>query len=113
LHRSRSIVFSLSALFALDAFAGGFIVQSMMALWLFERYGLSIGQAGVIFFVAGIFTAFSFLVAARVAEGFGLINTMVFTHLPSNIMLILVALMPNVWLAIAMLVARRHAEMRV
>jgi MFS family permease len=107
LHRSRSIVFSLSALFALDAFAGGFIVQSMMALWLFERYGLSIGQAGVIFFVAGIFTAFSFLVAARVAEGFGLINTMVFTHLPSNIMLILVALMPNVWLAIAMLVARQ------
>jgi MFS family permease len=107
LHRSRSIVFSLSALFALDAFAGGFIVQSMLALWLFERYGLSIGQAGVIFFFAGIFTAFSFLVAARVAERFGLINTMVFTHLPSNIMLIMVALMPNVWLAVAMLLARQ------
>jgi predicted MFS family arabinose efflux permease len=100
-------VFTLSGLFALDAFAGGFIVQSMLALWLFERYGLSIGQAGVIFFVAGIFTAFSFLVAARVAERFGLINTMVFTHLPSNILLIVVALMPNVWLAVAMLLARQ------
>jgi predicted MFS family arabinose efflux permease len=107
LHRSRRIVFTLSGLFALDAFAGGFIVQSMLALWLFERYGLSIGQAGVIFFVAGIFTAFSFLVAARVAERFGLINTMVFTHLPSNILLIVVALMPNVWLAVAMLLARQ------
>jgi MFS family permease len=107
LHRSRRIVFGLSALFALDAFAGGFIVQSMLALWLFERYGLSVGQAGVIFFVAGMFTAFSFLVAARVAERFGLINTMVFTHLPSNILLILVALMPNVWLAVVMLLARQ------
>ncbi|MEX2226657.1 MAG: MFS transporter [Dehalococcoidia bacterium] len=107
LHRSRNIVFGLSALFALDAFAGGFIVQSMLALWLFERYGLSIGQTGVIFFVAGIFTAFSFLVAARVAERFGLINTMVFTHLPSNILLIAVALMPNVWLAVVMLLARQ------
>jgi MFS family permease len=107
LHRSRRIVFTLSSLFALDAFAGGFIVQSMLALWLFERYGLSIGQAGVIFFVAGIFTAFSFLVAARVADRFGLINTMVFTHLPSNILLIFVALMPNVGLAVIMLLARQ------
>lgn len=107
LHRSRRIVFGLSALFALDAFAGGFIVQSMLALWLLERYGLSIGQAGVIFFTAGVFTAFSFLLAARVAERFGLINTMVLTHLPSNVLLILVALMPNVWLAVAMLLARQ------
>jgi MFS family permease len=107
LHRSRNIVFGLSALFAIDAFAGGFIVQSMLALWMFERFGLSVDQAGLIFFVAGIFTAFSFLVAARVAERFGLINTMVFTHLPSNLLLILVALMPNVWLAVAMLLARQ------
>ena len=107
LHRSRSIVFGLSSLFAIDAFAGGFIVQSMLALWMFERYGLSVDQAGLIFFVAGIFTAFSFLVAARVAERFGLINTMVFTHLPSNVLLILVALMPNVWLAVVMLLARQ------
>ncbi|HEY8172157.1 MAG TPA: MFS transporter, partial [Dehalococcoidia bacterium] len=107
LHRSRGVVMQLSALFAIDAFAGGFVVQSMLALWLFERYGLSVDQAGAIFFAAGIFTAFSFLVASRVADRFGLINTMVFTHLPSNILLILVALMPNVWLAVVMLLARQ------
>jgi MFS family permease len=107
LHRSRGVVLRLSSLFALDAFAGGFIVQSILALWLFKRYGLSVDQAAVIFFVAGIFTAFSFLVAARIADRFGLINTMVFTHLPSNILLILVAVMPNVWLAVAMLLARQ------
>lgn len=107
LHRSRGVVLRLSGLFALDAFAGGFVVQSILALWLLERYGLSVGEAGVIFFAAGIFTAFSFLVAARVADRFGLINTMVFTHLPSNILLILVAFMPNVWLAVAMLLARQ------
>ncbi len=107
LHRSRGVVFRLSALFALDAFAGGFVVQSILALWLFERYGLSVGAAAVIFFVAGVCTAFSFLFAARVARRFGLINTMVFTHLPSNVLLILVAFMPNVWLAVAMLLARQ------
>jgi MFS family permease len=107
LHRSRGVVIRLSGLFAIDAFAGGFIAQSILALWLFRRYGLSVDQAAVIFFVAGILTAFSFLVAARVAARFGLINTMVFTHLPSNILLILVALMPNVWLAVAMLLARQ------
>jgi MFS family permease len=107
LHRSRGIVLRLSALFSIDAFAGGFVVQSILALWLFKRYGLSVDQAAVIFFAAGIFNAFSFLVAARVADRFGLINTMVFTHLPSNLLLILVALMPNVWLAVAMLLARQ------
>jgi predicted MFS family arabinose efflux permease len=107
LHRSRRVVVRLSGLFAIDAFAGGFIAQSILALWLFRRYGLSVDEAAVIFFAAGVFTAFSFLVAARVAERFGLINTMVFTHLPSNILLILVALMPNVWLAVAMLLARQ------
>ncbi len=107
LHRSRGVVMQLSALFAIDAFAGGFVVQSILALWLFEKYGLSLDQAALIFFAAGIFTAFSFLFAARVAERFGLINTMVFTHLPSNVMLVLVAFMPNVWLAVAMLLARQ------
>lgn len=107
LHRSRGVVLRLASLFALDAFAGGFVVQSILALWLFRRYGLSVGEAGVIFFAAGICTAMSFLVAARVANRFGLINTMVFTHLPSNVLLILVALMPNVWLAVTMLLARQ------
>ncbi len=107
LHKSRGTVLRLSGLFAIDAFAGGFVVQSILALWLFKRYGLSVDQAALVFFSAGIVTAFSFLVAARVAERFGLINTMVFTHLPSNILLILVAVMPNVWLAVAMLLARQ------
>lgn len=106
LHRSRGVVLKLSALFSLDAFAGGFVVQSILALWLFKRYGLSTGEAGVIFFAAGVCTAFSMLVAARIAERFGLINTMVFTHLPSNILLILVAFMPNLQLAIVMLLGR-------
>ncbi|MEX2245505.1 MAG: MFS transporter [Dehalococcoidia bacterium] len=107
LHRSRGIVLRLSGLFALDAFAGGFVVQSMVALWLFERYGLSLGQAALILSAAGVCTAASFLVAARVAERFGLINTMVFTHLPSNVLLMLVPLMPNVWLAVVVLLARQ------
>jgi MFS family permease len=107
LHRSRGVVARLSMLFAVDAFAGGFIVQSMLALWLFERFGLSIQQAAVIFFAAGLFSAASFLAAARVAERIGLINTMVFTHLPSNILLMLVPFMPNVWLAVSMLLARQ------
>jgi MFS family permease len=107
LHRSRGTVLRLSALFSMDAFAGGFIVQSILALWLFKRYGLSTDQAGAIFFGAGICTSISFLFAARIADRFGLINTMVFTHLPSNILLILVALMPNAWLAVIMLLARQ------
>ena len=107
LQRSRGTVLRLSGLFAIDAFAGGFIVQSMLALWLFRRYGLSLDQAALIFFAAGICTAFSFLVAARIADRIGLIKTMVFTHLPSNVLLVLVALMPNAGLAIAMLLARQ------
>ena len=107
LHRSRGVVTRLSALFALDAFAGGFIVQSMLALWLFNRYGLSIEQTAAIFFVSGVLSAFSFLVAARISQRIGLVNTMVFTHLPSNILLILVALMPGAWLAVAMLLMRQ------
>jgi predicted MFS family arabinose efflux permease len=107
LHRSRGIVFRLAALFSVDAFAGGFIVQSMLALWLLERHGLSLEQTAGIFFGAGICTAFSFLAAAPVAHRFGLINTMVFTHLPSNALLILVALMPNAWSAVLMLLARQ------
>jgi MFS family permease len=107
LHESRGIVVRLSALFSLDAFAGGFIVQSILALWLFKRFGLSLDVAAVIFFLAGMCTAFSFLVAARLAARFGLINTMVFTHLPSNILLILVALMPTAWLAVVFLLARQ------
>src|SRR5207249_8421407 len=87
---SRSIVYKLAALFSLDAFAGGFVVQSLLALWLFERFGLSLAAAGAIFFWTGVLTAGSYLVAARISRRIGLVNTMVFTHLPSSLCLVLI-----------------------
>jgi MFS family permease len=106
LGESKPVVYRLAALFSLDAFGGGFVVQSLLALWLFERYDLSVTTAGTIFFWAGILTALSYLVAARLAGRIGLVNTMVFTHLPSNLFLILVPLMPTLPLAVACLLAR-------
>ena len=106
LHRSRGVVFRLSALFSLDAFAGGFVVQSLVAYWFHVRYGVSPALLGSIFFGANLLAAGSTLAAARVAARFGLINTMVFTHLPSNILLLLVPFMPNLAWAIGVLLAR-------
>jgi MFS family permease len=106
LHRSRNIVIRLSALFALDAFAGGFIIQSMMVYWFHIRFDADTGVLGSIFFGANILAGFSALLAARVAKSIGLINTMVFTHIPSNILLCLVPLMPNLESAIAVLLLR-------
>jgi MFS family permease len=106
LHRSRNVVFKLSALFALDAFAGGLIVQSMIAYWFHIKYGVDSGVLGSIFFGANVLAGISALLAARIAAKFGLINTMVFTHIPSNILLILVPLMPNLPLAITVLLLR-------
>jgi len=106
LHRSRGVVLKLSALFALDAFAGGLVVQSLIAYWFVVRFGIDAGVLGAIFFGANILAGFSALTAARVAQRFGLINTMVWTHIPSNILLILVPLMPTLPLAIAVLLAR-------
>ena len=106
LHRSRNVVLKLSALFALDAFAGGFIVQSLVAYWFQIRFGVEPAVLGSIFFAANILAGISALSAARIAARIGLINTMVFTHIPSNILLILVPLMPNLPLAIAVLLAR-------
>lgn len=103
---SRRIVYTLAALFSIDAFAGGFAVQSLLALWLFQRFDLSMAAAATVFFWTGILTAFSHLAAARVAARFGLINTMVFTHLPANIFLILVPLMPTLELALLFLLLR-------
>src|SRR5579863_3669445 len=103
---SRRIVLLLAALFSLDAFGGGLIVQTLLALWLFDRFGLSLAAAGTIFFWSGVLSAGSYLAAARISQRIGLINTMVFTHLPSNICLILVPLMPNLYLAVALLLAR-------
>ena len=106
LHKSRGVVFKLSGLFAMDAFAGGLIVQSMFALWFSLRYGLDSGVIGSIFFGANILAGISALLAVPMAKRFGLINTMVFTHIPSSIFLILMPLMPNLPLAITMLLLR-------
>ncbi|HSL43280.1 MAG TPA: MFS transporter [Anaerolineales bacterium] len=106
LHRSRNVVFKLSSFFALDAFAGGLLVQSLIAYWFHVRFGVESGVLGSIFFGANILAGFSALLAVRLANRFGLINTMVFTHIPSNILLILVPLMPTLPLAIAVLLLR-------
>lgn len=106
LGKSRRIVYTLAALFSIDSFAGGFAVQSLLALWLLQRFDLSVAAAGNIFFWTGLLTAFSHLAAARVAARFGLINTMVFTHLPANVFLILVPFMPTLELALLFLFLR-------
>jgi MFS family permease len=106
LHKSRPVVMRLSALFSLDAFAGGFVIQSMVAYWFHVTYNVDTALLGSIFFGANIFAGLSGLLAATIANRFGLINTMVFTHIPSNILLCLVPLMPNLVLAITMLLLR-------
>lgn len=106
LSRSKKRVYTLAALFSLDAFAGGFVVQSLLALWLFERFELSVALAGTIFFWSGVLSAVSYLIAVRIAGRFGLVNTMVFTHLPANVLLILTAFAPSLPIAIAFLLAR-------
>lgn len=106
LHKSKGIVARLSALFAVDAFAGGFVVQSFMAYWFHTKYGLDTGVLGSIFFGANILAGISSLLATSIAARIGLINTMVFTHIPSNILLCLVPLMPNLGLATVLLLLR-------
>jgi MFS family permease len=104
--QSHRVVVKLSTLFALDSFAGGFVVQSFAAYWFYLRFGVNPATLGVIFFWANIFAGISALVASRLAARWGLVNTMVFTHLPSNILLILVPLMPNLNLAVLVLLIR-------
>ena len=103
---SRAIVYKLSALFSIDSFGGGFVVQALVALWLFRRFGLSVAVAGQIFFWTGLLSALSALVAVRIAKRLGLIRTMVYTHLPANVLLMATPFMPNLGLAIACLLAR-------
>jgi MFS family permease len=104
--KSREIVAKLSGLFAIDSFAGGFVIQSIVSFWFFTRFGVELTTLSLIFSIAGVLTAFSFLVAAKLADKIGLINTMVFTHIPSNILIILVAFAPTLPLAIALYLAR-------
>ena len=104
--RSRGVVLRLSGLFALDSFAGGFVVQSFAAYWFYLRFGVNPATLGAIFFWANVLAGVSALLASRLAARFGLVRTMVFTHLPSNILLMLVPLMPNLPLATLVLLAR-------
>lgn len=106
LQQSKKKVYTLAALFSLDAFGGGFVVQSMVALWLYQRFDLSLAAAGVVFFWTGVLTAASYLVAVRIAGRFGLVNTMVYTHIPSSVCLILLPFVPGLSWAVALLFVR-------
>ena len=96
----------MTALFSLDAFAGGFAVQSLVALWLFQRFGISLSAISTFYFCTTILNAFSYLAAVRIAKRIGLVNTMVFTHIPSNLCLIIVAFIPSLSVVLAFLLIR-------
>lgn len=104
--QSKRIVGKLSGLFSIDSFGGGFVIQSIVSFWFFTKFGADLTTLSLIFSIAGVLTAFSFIVATRIADKIGLINTMVFTHIPSNILLILVAFAPTFPIAIALYLAR-------
>lgn len=106
LRTSRGVVYKLAALFSLDAFAGGFVVQSLLALWLFQRFDMSLTAASIFFFWATVFSAFSYPLAAWIAKHIGLVNTMVFTHIPSSLCLIFAALSPSLPVALGFLLVR-------
>ena len=106
LHRSRSVVLKMAAVFSLDSLGGGFVIQTMLILWLHERWGMSAASAGLLFSVASLLAAFSMLAAPRLANRIGLVNTMVFTHLPANIFLMITPFMPTLQLAILTLMLR-------
>ncbi|MEO8741404.1 MAG: MFS transporter, partial [Casimicrobiaceae bacterium] len=106
LTKSKKTVYTLAALFSLDAFGGGFVVQSMVALWLYQKFSLSLAAAGTLFFWTGVLTAFSYLLAVRIAGRIGLVNTMVFTHLPSSLCLIAIPFMPELSYVIVLLFIR-------
>ncbi|HTX53949.1 MAG TPA: MFS transporter, partial [Candidatus Baltobacteraceae bacterium] len=100
LYHSKKVVLHLAGLFALDAFAGGFVIQSLLAYWFYVRFGTHEATLGMIFFGANLLAGISALAASAIANRFGLVNTMVFTHLPSNLLLMVVPLMPTLSLAI-------------
>ena len=106
LGKSKAVVFRLAALFSVDAFAGGLLVNSLLALWLFERFGMSLAAAAAFFFWTGLLSAGSQLAAAPIARRFGLLNTMVFTHIPASVFLIAAAFSPNLEVALAFMLLR-------
>lgn len=104
--KSRSVIGKLSALFSLDSFAGGFVIQSIISFWFFTRFGIDLATLSLVFSVAGILTAFSYIIATRIADKIGLINTMVFTHIPANVLLVLLAFAPTFPIALGLHLAR-------
>lgn len=106
LKESRSVVYKLAALFSLDAFAGGFVVQSLLALWLFQKFDMSLGAASIFFFWTTVLSAFSYPLAAWIAKRIGLVNTMVFTHIPSSLCLIFAAFSSSLPVALGFLLVR-------
>jgi len=104
--QSKKIVIKLSGLFAVDSFAGGFVIQSIVSFWFFTKFGADLTTLSYIFSIAGVLTAFSFIAAAKIADRIGLINTMVFTHIPANIIIILLAFAPTLPIAIILYLAR-------
>ena len=114
LDKSKKIVYTLAALFSLDAFGGGFVVQSMLALWLYQRHGMDVATAGNVFFWTGVLTAGSYLVAVRIANRIGLVKTMVFTHLPANFCLMLIPLMSDLtWVIVLLFIRAALSQMDV
>ena len=114
LGKSKKVVYTLAALFSLDAFGGGFVVQSMIALWLFQRFDMSLTAAGVIFFWTGLLSALSFLAAVRIADRFGLVNTMVFTHIPANLCLVLIPFVTSLdWVIVLLFIRSALSQMDV
>lgn len=103
---SRRIVGRLAVVFAIDSFAGGFVVQSLLALWLFRRFDLSVAQAGLLLFWTGVCSAFSVFASPRIAARVGLVRTMAYTHMPAQVLLIAAAFMPSLSLAVACLIGR-------
>jgi len=106
LGQSRRLVYGLAALFGMDSFGTGFLVQSLLALWLYQTFQVSVTATAAILFWSGVCSAISYLIAVPIAERFGLINTMVFTHLPSNVFLVLIPFAPDLTIAVGLLMAR-------
>jgi len=104
--QSKSIIVKMSSLFAIDSFGGGFVIQSIVSFWFYTKFGADLSSLSYIFAVSGVLTAISYMASTKIASKIGLVNTMVFTHIPSNVLLILLAFAPSLSIAVSLLFAR-------
>ena len=104
--KSKSIILKMSSLFAVDSFGGGFVIQSIISFWFYTKFGADLSSLSYIFAIAGVLTAVSYMASTKIASKIGLVNTMVFTHIPSNVLLILLAFAPSLWIAVSLFFAR-------